>query len=335
MVQPLVSIICPFRNTEKYLPEMLDSVLSQSYSNWELCIVNDHSTDSSTEVVAQYANRDKRVQLFSNTGKGIIDALNTGYNHSSGMLITRMDSDDIMSPDKLESMVTQLQEQGTGHVALGQVKYFCDGEIGEGFKNYELWLNSLTAVGSNYQDLYKECVIPSPCWMVHRKDFDKCGGFEAETYPEDYDLVFRFFENQLKCIPTQKVLHHWRDYSSRASRTDANYADNTFVDLKLKYFLKLHKDASKPLVIWGAGAKGKRIAKELIDQNIAFHWVCDNPKKIGKDIYGHKMLPFSVIDEFIDAQNIITVANKKAQQEIREFYVKRDKMSMVDYFFFC
>ncbi len=335
MSQPLVSIICPFRNTEKYLPEMLKSVLAQSYSNWELSIVNDHSTDSSTEVVDQYAQKDSRVKLFSNTGKGIIDALKTGYSHCSGEFITRMDSDDIMNSDKLEVMIRQLQEHGTGHVALGQVKYFCEGEIGEGFKNYELWLNSLTSTGTNYQDLYKECVIPSPCWMVHRSDFEECGGFNAETYPEDYDLVFRFFENQLKCIPSQNVLHHWRDYSSRASRTDSNYADNTFVDLKLKYFLKLHKDVTKPLVIWGAGAKGKRIAKELIAQNIPFHWVCDNPKKIGKDIYGQKMLAFSVIDEFIDAQNIITVANKKAQQEIREFYVKREKKSMVDYFFFC
>ena len=335
MKQPLVSIICPFRNTGKYLPEMLDSVISQTYTNWELCIVDDHSTDASTDIVNQYAQKDDRIKLFANTGKGIIDALKTGYSNCLGAYITRMDSDDIMTLDKLESLVTQLEEYGVGHVALGQVKYFCDGEIGEGFKNYENWLNKLSTTGSNYSDLYKECVIPSPCWMVHKSDFEKCGGFQSETYPEDYDLVFRFYENDLKCIPTSKVLHHWRDYSSRASRTDENYADNTFVDLKLKYFLKLHKNELKPLVIWGAGAKGKRIAQELLSQQIPFHWVCDNPKKIGKDIYGKQMLPFKAIDQFENAQNIITVANQNAQKEIKSFFEVRGKKSMTDYFFFC
>jgi hypothetical protein len=171
--------------------------------------------------------------------------------------------------------------------------------------------------------------------MVHRLDFDSCGGFSSITYPEDYDLVFRFFSQGLTCIPTTEVLHFWRDYSTRASRTDPNYADNTFVDLKLQYFLKLHKDYSKPLVVWGAGAKGKRIAKELIDQGIPFNWVCDNPKKIGKDIYGKEMLAFKAIDEFENAQNIITVANSKAQIEIKKFFEVRGKESMVDYFFFC
>lgn len=335
MLAPLVSIICPFRSTENYLPEMLDSVLAQTYTHWELCIVNDHSTDDSFALVESYAKKDARIKLVSNTGKGIIDALKTGYIQSQGSFISRMDSDDIMTPDKLESMVGQLQIAGEGHVAIGQIKYFCDGKIGEGFKNYELWLNALTGTGNNYADLYKECVIPSPCWMTFRTDFDDCGGFNSNTYPEDYDLVFRFFENNLKCIPSEKVLHYWRDYATRASRTDSNYADNTFVDLKLSYFLKLHRDANKPLVIWGAGAKGKRIAKELLEKDIPFHWVCDNPKKIGKDIYGKVMLPFSAIDQFMHAQNIITVANPNAQSEIRRFYAKRGKKSMIDYFFFC
>ncbi|MGB1004003.1 MAG: glycosyltransferase family 2 protein [Salibacteraceae bacterium] len=335
MSTPLVSIICPFRNTEKYLPEMLISVLSQTYFNWELCIVNDHSTDSSLEIVEDYASKDTRIKLFSNTGKGIIDALKTGYSNSTGVFITRMDSDDLMTPNKVEVMMSQLQKFGKGYLAVGQVQYFCDGEIGEGFKNYQNWLNSLSVTGNNYADLYKECVIPSPCWMAHRSDFEACGGFNSETYPEDYDLVFRFFESELKVIPASNVLHHWRDYSTRASRTDSNYADNTFVDLKLKYFLKLHKDNKKPLVIWGAGAKGKRIASELLKLKIPFNWVCDNPKKIGKDIYGKKMLPFKAIDELDNAQNIITVANKRAQIEIKKFFEVRGKESLIDYFFFC
>ena len=333
--QPLVSIVTPFKNTGVFLDEMLTSVINQTYQNWELLIVDDHSTDNSYELVQSYASKDSRIKLYTNPQSGIITALREAYSRSKGDLITRMDSDDIMSDNKLESMVADLEKSGVGNVALGLVKYFAEKGIGEGFRGYEKWLNELTLTGQNYQDLYKECVIPSPCWMVHKEDLDKVGGFTLDRYPEDYDLVFRFYEGGLNCIPNDQVLHHWRDYSTRASRTDKNYADNTFMDLKLSYFLKLHRIPSKPLVVWGAGGKGKTIAKVLSNLDIDFHWVCDNPKKIGKEIYGKTMLGFQVIDELDNAQNIITVANPKAQDEIRSFFVKREKRSLVDFFFFC
>ena len=246
-----------------------------------------------------------------------------------------MDSDDIMTNDKLESMVNDLLRTGEGFIALGLVKYFSESGIGDGFRKYEEWLNGLTQKGTNFTALYKECVIPSPSWMVHKSDLDKCHGFSPNQYPEDYDLVFRFFENGLKCIPTNKILHQWRDYPTRASRTDKNYADNTFMDLKIDYFLKLHRIKEKPLVVWGAGAKGKRIAQVLTNRSIPFHWVCDNPKKIGKEIYGTTLLAFNYIDELSNAQNIITVANPKAQEGIKGFFMERNKIAMIDYFMFC
>jgi len=333
--QPLVSIITPFKNTSLFLDEMLNSVVNQTYLNWELLIVDDGSTDKSWEVVSNWVAKDSRIKPYKNIGNGIITALQTGYDYANGEFITRMDSDDRMALNKISSMVTQLQNEGTGNIALGLVKYFSENGIGEGFKSYETWLNSLSSTGNNYDDLYKECVIPSPSWMVYRIDFDECGGFNSNRYPEDYDLVFRFFESGLTCLPSNQVLHYWRDYPTRASRIDKNYADNTFMDLKLDYFLKLHRLLEKPLVVWGAGNKGKTIAKNLIEMGVKFHWVCDNPKKIGKEIYGEKMLGFHVIDDLQNAQNIITVANPKAQMEIKNFFETRGKKSMIDFFFFC
>lgn len=332
---PLVSIVTPFKNTALFLEETLDSILAQTYQNWELIIVDDHSTDKGWEIVSSFAQKDDRIRPFVSNGKGIIEALRLAYSHAQGDYITRMDSDDLMASAKLEIMVRDLQRSGPGYVALGLVKYFSNKGVGEGFANYEKWLNGLTLAGDNYADLYKECVIPSPCWMVYREDFDAVGGFTPDRYPEDYDLVFRFFQNGLKCIPSNEVLHYWRDHPSRASRTDKNYADNTFMDLKLFYFLQLHRLKSKPLVVWGAGAKGKRIAQILTKQQIDFNWVCDNPKKIGKEIYGKQMLAFTAIDELSNAQNIITVANPSAQIGIKKFFSDRRKESLIDYFFFC
>ena len=92
----------------------------------------------------------------------------------------------------------------------------------------------------------------------------------------------------MRCIPTTSVLHYWRDYSTRASRTDDHYAENHFLELKIDYFLELNYDTSRPLTIWGAGQKGKKVAKLLKQKGINFIWICDNPKKIGKHMpLGH------------------------------------------------
>lgn len=331
----IISIVTPFKNTSSFLNEMIDSVIKQTYQNWELILVDDHSTDDSYQIVERYTIKDKRIKVFKNPKSGIISALREAYSHTEGDYITRMDSDDIMVSNKLDIMRSNLLQYGNGNIAIGLVKYFSDTGLGEGFKNYEGWLNRLTVKGANYSELYKECVIPSPCWMIHRDDFEKCGGFEFDTYPEDYDLVFRLYKNGINCIPCNEVLHYWRDYSSRASRTHPNYSDNTFMELKLKYFLELHHNAEVPLVIWGAGAKGKRLAQLLNEQKIDFNWVCDNPKKIGKEIYGHYLASFALIDELDHSQNIISVANTNAQKEIKEYFRLKGKEPMKDYFFFC
>ena len=193
----------------------------------------------------------------------------------------------------------------------------------------------MTAKGSNFTEIYKECVIPSPCWMVHRIDFDACGGFSHNRYPEDYDLTFRFYEKGLKIIPCHEVLHQWRDYDTRTSRTHEHYAQNYFLDIKLHYFLKLDYDSQRPLVIWGAGFKGKTIAKKLTAASIDFHWLCDNPNKINKKIYGKPMKHFSELDTLKNPQSIITVANEVAQKEIRSYLSKLGQKSIIDYYFFC
>ncbi len=246
-----------------------------------------------------------------------------------------MDSDDIMMPNKLEVLWNNLTTYGEKHVAIGLVEYFSDEGVGEGYKSYETWLNNLTKTGTNYSEIYKECVIPSPCWMIHRKDFIACDGFNPKIYPEDYDLTFRFYKNNMKCIPCDTVLHKWRDYSTRTSRTHVHYAQNHFTELKVRHFLDIDYNKNKTLTIWGAGNKGKLIAKILLEKNIPFEWICDNPKKIGKDIYGKKLKAFQVLAEIKNAQSIITVANKTAQKEIRAFLKNINMKPIEDYIFFC
>jgi glycosyltransferase involved in cell wall biosynthesis len=335
MQNPLVSILIPFKNTELYLAECLNSIVNQSYSNWELIIVDDHSTDNSYNMVKDFAEVDGRIKLYKNSGSGIIDALQLAFKHCKGELITRMDSDDIMRSNKIEVLVTKLLAHGKNHIALGLVNYFSDEGIKDGYKSYETWLNALTQNGTNYNEIYKECVIPSPCWMIHKADLISCNAFNPRRYPEDYDLAFRFYKYGFKCIPCDTIIHDWRDYNSRTSRTHEHYAENHFIDLKLDYFLELDYQPDKTLVVWGAGRKGKKVAKSLLEKNITFEWICDNPKKIGKDIYGTILKSFNFLKDTTNTQSIITVANKEAQNDILEYMNGVKLKTIEDYVFFC
>ena len=335
MQSPLVSILTPFKNTSSFLEECINSILKQTYTNWELVIIDDHSTDNSYQIVETYAKTDKRIKLLRNEGSGIIEALRFAFNNSQGEFITRMDSDDIMTPNKIEVLLNNLLKNDKGYIAIGQVKYSSNEGISNGYLKYETWLNKLTEKGNNYSEIYKECVIPSPCWMIHRSDLVKCHAFNLNHYPEDYDLTFRFYQADYTCIPCDEILHHWRDYSTRTSRTHEHYAQNYFLDIKMRYFIELDYDANKALVVWGAGFKGKFVAKKLTEANIPFIWICDNPNKIGHNIYGQSLRPFEDLKTIKNPQSIITVANEESQKVIRSYLHGLNMKATKDYFFFC
>ena len=328
--KPTISILMPVKNTSKYLSECIESIIAQTYQNWELIAVDDHSEDNSKEILQGYADQDFRICMLSNEGRGIIEALMTAFQQSNGKYITRMDSDDIMMPEKLITMRNQLEEKGSGYVAIGLVEYFSGEKLGAGYRAYESWLNGLSRKGRNFEEIYKECVIPSPCWMVSREDFVKCGGFGSNIYPEDYDLCFRFYKEGLKVIPAMKVLHSWRDYSNRTSRIDSHYSDNSFLDLKVSYFLDITLNARKDLILWGAGKKGKKIAQILLKEGIDFSWISNNRKKVGLEIYGKTIIDEEESEIESIKQYIIAVANKEEQEEIRNRLE-----GMVEYYMFC
>lgn len=325
----------PVKNTAFFLSDCLHSILQQTEKDWELIAINDHSTDDSLGILQAFAKKDHRIKVFTNKGNGIIDALRLAYQYSQGQWVTRMDSDDLMLPEKLAILKSQLIQYGKGHLATGQVEYFSEVDLGDGYQKYQDWLNRLTKVGTNFQDIYKECVIPSPCWMIHRTDLETCQAFLPNRYPEDYDLCFRFYENGLIVIPNNQVLHQWRDYPNRTSRTDKNYADNRFLALKVHYFLKLELDKKRPLVVWGAGKKGKLIARLLIENKVNFHWVCNNERKIGKDIYGQRLQSFNAVQKMKQPQLIISVAGELPQREILQYLYQQSFKVGVDYYFFC
>jgi glycosyltransferase involved in cell wall biosynthesis len=323
------------KNTEPYLCECLDSILAQTYTNWELIAVNDHSSDGSLEVLQQYALKDRRILFINSPRHKLIPALKEGYKHIKGSLLNRMDSDDIMPNYKLEIMVEKWQKYGKGTIIAGGTQHFIKGaEVGEGFKRYDKWLNQIARDNSYYEEIYQECVIPSHCWLIHREDFEMAGGFEPEVYPEDYDLVFRFYKRKFKVKGIAKVLHFWRDREERISRTWDCYKDNRYFELKLNYFYQIDRDKNRPLILWGAGRNGKDMAKLLLQRENNFHWVCDNEKKIGKEIYGINLSHFENVKSIDNAQTLIVVSSPSAKREIKSLLKSWKKSPVIDYWFF-
>ena len=334
-LREMISILMPARNAGKYIAETLDSVIEQSMSDWELIVVNDHSEDDTEEILNRYKDTEDRITVLENIGKGIIDALNMAFENCSGEFVTRMDADDIMTMTKLERLQMQLVKFGHGFVATGIVEYFSDEILGYGYLKYAAWLNELTLHEQNFDDIYRECVIPSPAWMMYKSDLVKIGGITNNRYPEDYDLCFRMKQHDLRVTTIKEVIHMWRDYPERTSRNDPNYADNRFFDIKLDYFFAIDYLRNRDLCLLGAGKKAKYIAKELVGRQVEFEWFTNNMRKVGKEIYGQNLRFEKDINPIDTKQFIIAISNSVEQLEIRENLESSGLCLGQDFFFFC
>jgi glycosyltransferase involved in cell wall biosynthesis len=107
MANPLVSVILPVYNAETYIAEAIESILTQSYKNLELILINDGSTDRSLDIMQSYA--DIRIQIISRENRGLVASLNEGIMKAKGKYIARMDADDISLPKRFEEQVAFLE----------------------------------------------------------------------------------------------------------------------------------------------------------------------------------------------------------------------------------
>ena len=328
----MISIIMPFKNPGKYIIPCIESIINQTYKNWELIAVNDHSNDGSYLQAMSYANRHINIHVINSDGKGIINALQCGYKHSRGDYIHRMDSDDIMPTDKLENM---LEAMSPNCLVTGLVDYFSDDfDLGDGYKKYTDWINNSMTSDDLWRGIYKECPIPSSGWLIHRDDFEAMGAFNSSFIPEDYDFSFRLYQSGMDLRVVPQVIHYWRDSTNRTSRTKSSYFPENYFDLKVYYFLEIDRDNSISLMLWGAGKKGKKIAKSLINNGIGFTWVTDNPSKFGVNIYDQLVQSRNDVN-LKNYQQIIAISSPREQNEIQSVLDGMELKNRMNYFWFC
>ena len=188
---PLISIGIPFYNSEKYLELAIVSVLSQSYTNWELFLTNDGSSDKSIKIAEAYAQKDKRISLHNDgVNRGLPTRLNQLSKLANGKYYARMDADDLMHPDRLKTQFEYLEKnQSIDLVASGVVAINGDNNIigirkGKTEENKKYTLKNLLNGG----------------WAIHPTIMGKTSWFKTNFYDEtltrteDFDLWIRTIE---------------------------------------------------------------------------------------------------------------------------------------------
>ncbi len=322
----------PFKNPGNYFIPCVESILNQSYKNWELIAVNDHSDDGSFQLAQSCANKHTKITVIDSKGDGIIQALRCGYEYSKGDYIHRMDSDDIMPRQKLEKMMEAISPKS---LVTGLVDYFSDDfDLGDGYKKYTTWINQSMKSGDLWKDIYKECPVPSSAWLLHRDDFESVGAFNSSLIPEDYEFSFRLYQSGIKIKIVPEVIHRWRDSTNRTSRMESQECPEKYVDLQVGYFLKIDRNKTIPLVLWGAGKKGKKIARVLLELGENFTWVTDNPLKFGVNIYNQIVRPRTKIN-LKNYQQIIAISSPSEQIEVQSILDSLELKNRKNYFWFC
>ncbi len=210
--QKLISVIMPAYNAEQFVEEAINSILCQTYRNWELIVINDQSTDRTCEIVQAYASRDDRITMVMGAGRGVAAALNLGIEAAKGDYIARMDADDISLPERFEKQARFLDEHPNIEVCATQFQRL--------YKYNSVPVDNSVVLLENQEiqtNLLFACVIAHPTVMFRRSVFDCGWRYDEQVMAEDYDLWTRMIPKiRFACLPD--VLFQYRVSEESISR---------------------------------------------------------------------------------------------------------------------
>jgi len=309
----------PVKNAAPFLAQTLASLKAQSYTNWELIAIDDHSQDSSQTILDNASQKDPRVKVFKNKGAGIIPALEQARQAAQGTYLGRLDADDLFPPQRLKIMVSALSRSKKRTVVTGQVRYFGEPEISPGYRKYEKWLNANLTDANPWKQVYRECVVASPNWLMRSRELEEMGGFKDLQYPEDYDLVFKWYAAGYALHSLPEVTLLWREHPLRTSRQSEHYQQKAFFTLKLQRFLEIESPTHN-LVLWGEGAKARLSAKFFKDKGQPFHWLSLSPKKATPQ--RQALEHYSILETYPKPKVLVAVYPPKAHRLKMENYFR-------------
>lgn len=241
---PTVSVIMSVFNAEKYLDEAIQSILNQTFRDFEFIIINDGSIDKSLQIITQYAKNDFRIRIVSRKNKGLIISLNEGILQSRGQYIARMDADDISLPTRLQEQLNTIEQQNAD---ICGCHYHIIDESGKIINNFIAPLTKESFM------LYLTQTVPFAHGSVlMRKEFINkyCLTYGQTTFSsiEDYALWVKFYELDAKFTNVDKVLFKYRLYSTSFSSKKRLIMQQDTKDLSYYFINKFTPDIKKAIL---------------------------------------------------------------------------------------
>jgi len=314
---PAISVLLPAFNAASTLSPALASIARQSERDFECVIVDDGSSDETAEIARSWERADSRFRLVGTAHGGIVSALLTGIRECRGELIARMDADDLMQRRRLEKQRAALEAHpdwaGTGcHVRL-----FPRRSMTQGLRNYEDWLASIATAGDVAREAFIECPLAHPTLMLRRGVLVEHGYREC-PWPEDYDLVLRLLDHGLALGNVAERLLHWRDGSTRLSRSSSRYEIAAFTACKAYFLARGFLRRHERYLLWGFGDTGKALARALATHGKEPSAIIElHPGRVGQLIRGVRVIAPEQLPSVERRPLLVSVAGLVPRSEIR------------------
>ena len=188
MTSPRVTVLLSVYNGERFLAEAIDSILCQSYKDYEFIIIDDASTDSTPEILKRYARKDSRIKIVTNpVNLRLAASLNKGISLASGELIARMDADDVSLPDRLEKQVAFMQANPNVSICGTALSVYGSPDT--------IWLPPLDDHSIRAMLFFESCLY-HPTVVMRKRLFNDFSYSSSMLPAEDYDLWSRFAERE-------------------------------------------------------------------------------------------------------------------------------------------
>ena len=204
---PLISVIIPVYNVERYLNECLNSVLVQTFHNLEIILVNDGSTDKTGEICDEYAKKDDRVKVFHKDNTGVASSRNVGVGLASGDFLIFVDGDDVADKEMIEVLYENLMKYDADICICG-LKNF-DKQMPESvLKNKEtIVMNNIEAIEAMFYQRYFDT---GPVAKLYKSSIVKKNRFPDGKVFEDLYTVYKFLNEAEKVVFTPEIHYYYR-----------------------------------------------------------------------------------------------------------------------------
>ncbi len=209
MTTPMISVVMPVYNAEKYVTEAIESILNQSYSDFEFIIIDDCSTDNSYDILHSYVSKDNRIRLFKNDmNNKLPKTLNFGISQAKGKYIARMDADDISLPERFAKQIEFMESHPEVGVCGTWIDVFSEESSQTTCIKYPAE-HKLISV----RLLFDENCIAHPSTFLRREiffDFQLYYNLSLQGHAEDYELWVRLLEQGILFYNLPEVLLMYR-----------------------------------------------------------------------------------------------------------------------------